>query len=232
MKNQFKKLFKHRADNVFKILFAMGLILIVYIIFTIQLKNIYQKSSIKGSKTWLDLIYYYTNQSNILVLITMTLFFTSFRKNPKFSCLAFITLTSILFTAIINHTIVCPTELKDFSFSLETYYHYHHTIIPILYTIFYFFKNIPPIDMKKVYISLIQPLVYFYFFLFQGLFNKNTKYPYSFIDPMNKGIFNITSEGGQGYFLVLLMSIILTILFYFYNYVLAFIKNRYFSYRG
>ncbi|MFP7699746.1 MAG: Pr6Pr family membrane protein [Candidatus Phytoplasma pyri] len=233
MKNKFKlffkKFFQHRADNIFKIFFALILILIVYIIFGIQLNNIYQKSAIVGSNKWQDLIYYFTNQSNILVLITMTLFFTSFRKNPKFSGLAFITLTSILFTFIVNHAIVDREEIQNFSFFSSTK-HYRHTIIPILYTIFYFFKNISPIAIKKVYISLIHPSAYFYFFLIRGLFDKETKYPYPFIDPTQKGIFNITSEGGQGYFLVLLMSFILTILFYFYNYGLAFIKNRYFSY--
>ncbi|WP_334331100.1 Pr6Pr family membrane protein [Candidatus Phytoplasma prunorum] len=233
MKNQFKlffqKFFKHRADNVFKILFALNLILIVYIIFGIQLKNICYKSSIKGSHGFQDLFYYFTNQSNILVLITMTLFFTSFRKNPKFSYFSFIALTSILLTCIVNHIIVDKEEIKNFSFFSNTN-HYRHTIIPILYTIFYFFKNIPPISIKKFYISLIHPLVYFYFFLIRGLFKQNAEYPYSFIDPNKKGVFNI--EGGQGYFFVLLISIILTILFYFYNYVLAFIKNRYFSYEN
>lgn len=201
-----------------KFIFSFLLFLICFIIFGINFFQI-----INSNKNFSNLIYKFTSESNITILIVMFLFFTPFRKNLKFSYLAFIALVSILFTSFINYTILDREEIKKFSFQQTI--HYRHTIIPFLYTIFYFStKDIKNLISRHVYVGLIHPLFYFIFFFIKGLFVKNAKYPYDFIDHNKKGIFRI--EKGQGYLYLILVVFILAIFLYIFSYFLNFLKKK------
>ncbi|MBS2126444.1 hypothetical protein J8J04_01940 ['Fragaria x ananassa' phyllody phytoplasma] len=214
---------KHSSDSFLKITFALVLTLITIIVFGYHIYDICSKK-----KEFHSLIYKFTSESNILVLVVMILFFTPLRNKKYFTYLSFIALISILFTFFISHIILCRQEITRFTFNMnQTTIHYKHTVIPILYTLFYFGNNLKAISVFQVYMCLIHPLSYFTFFLIKGLLNHNTIYPYGFIDPNNPGIFH--NHPRQGYPYLVLMVLVLSVLVYALAYVLILIKNKWFS---
>ncbi|WP_373375663.1 Pr6Pr family membrane protein [Candidatus Phytoplasma solani] len=215
-----KTFFKNYKDNFVVLSIAIILGTIAFITFGRHVDEI-----ISYRKCFSDLIYKFTSESNILVLGVMIAFFTPLRKSSSFTYLAFIALISISFTSIVNHTILDRDEIKGFNF--KDAIHYRHTIIPLFYVIFYFLsKEIYALSLKKVYMGLIHPLLYFCFFLIKGLIvGKSYVYPYGFIDPYRPGIFKIKEI--QGYRFLLLMVLVLTISLYLYSSLLTYIKKKY-----
>ncbi|WP_323847586.1 MAG: hypothetical protein Q2306_01715 [Phytoplasma sp.] len=229
-----KKNISKKKNNDFTKLYAIFLTLISLIIFII---NCYKKFNklVSFKLFFVDLIEYFTSQSNILILIVMFLFFTSLRFKKIFSVLMFIAAIDILLTFTLVHSFIYPNEkfyffeqIKEKIIFLDIK-HYHHTIIPILYLIFYFFKTNRGLNIKKAYLGVIHPLCYFFFFLFANYFDlfQPSYYPYDIIDPKQKGIFNITwRDGGQGYGYLTITIIILTIIYYWLSYSVLFLKNK------
>ncbi|MBP5835736.1 hypothetical protein [Candidatus Phytoplasma meliae] len=222
--SSFRKIFlKHSSDSFLKIIFALVLTLITMIVFGYHIYDICSKKQELRS-----LIYLFTSESNILVLVVMILFFTPLRNKKYFIYLSFIALISILFTFLVNHIILDSQEITKFTCNMnQTTIHYKHTVIPILYTLFYFGNNLKAISVSQVYMCLIHPLSYFTFFLIKGLLNHSASYPYDFIDPRKPGIFRIHPH--QGYPYLLLMVLVLSVLVYALAYVLTLIKNKWFS---
>ncbi|WP_341266819.1 hypothetical protein [Candidatus Phytoplasma fraxini] len=219
-----------KKDNCFSKVYVFILTLISSMIFIL---HCYRRLNIDNTQM-LELIDKFTYQSNIWILIVMCLFFTSLRYKKIFSILMFIAAINIFLTFSMVHLILFKDEktellrqLKEKIIFLDIK-HYQHTIIPILYLIFYFFRTNPGLNIKKAYLGIIYPLCYFFFYLFANISNlfKNKYYPYDIINPEKPGIFNIKSEGGQGYFYLFLAIIFLTIIYYFLSVIILFLKNK------
>ncbi|WP_017193811.1 hypothetical protein [Vaccinium witches'-broom phytoplasma] len=206
------------------VLFCLGLLSISLGVFIAQV----DEKVIKGTDLlhdWKKLFNKFTYQSNFLVLIVMLLFFTPWRKKKNFAVLTFITLVSILFTAIINHSILDRDEIKNFSFKTVDF---QHTIIPLLYTVFYFSKKNIGMSCKKAYLGIIHPLTYLIIYLIIGkIKGEDYKYPYDFINPHKPGIIgDLLGKTKQGYFYLFLTASLLTVLTYLFSLFLNFAKSK------
>lgn len=123
--------------------------------------------------------WYFTNQSNMLVTLTVVLYWIRLDHKPFFKYLASITLVNIFITATGFHFILAP-ETIDF------YGHLSHTIVPILYVVFYFTAIRAHLKLKQFWINLIYPMSYLLFVLILGDFPLRLVgggYPYGFVDP-------------------------------------------------
>ena len=78
--------------------------------------------------------FYFTTQSNILIVIVSLLYLFKQKRGPLFTSLSFITLINIFVTGVVFHTLLVP-----YMESVTFLNHVLHTINPILYIIFYFF---------------------------------------------------------------------------------------------
>jgi hypothetical protein len=216
---------KSRIYEFLFFLFCLCLLSITLGVFILQVyeKVIKTKEGINGLQKLFNM---FTYQSNFLVLIVIILFFTPFKKNKNFPFLTFITLVSILFTAIISHLVLNRKEIAKFSFRIVDF---QHTIIPLLYAFFYFSKKNIGISYKKSYLGIIHPLVYLIIYLIIGKIEGEVyKYPYDFISPNKPGIIGdlCKKEEAQGYSYLFLTSFILTVLTYFFSLFLNFTKIK------
>ncbi len=122
---------------------------------------------------------YFTNQANLIVLVTVFLVFINKHDQKWFKYLAAIALIDITMTGIIYHMMLAtpPVEFQS---------HLTHTITPILYILFYFIVLEETIKPKQFWIALIHPAMYFLFFLITGPIIGF--YPYGFMDASQQGL--------------------------------------------
>lgn len=120
----------------------------------------------------------FTNLSMIFVLLVVLFLTFDLGETKFFKYLTVITLVNILMTGLIYHFIV--NGISNFgSDSINS--HIKHTVLPIVYPIFYFVFLKDVIKLKEFWVALVFPLIYFLFFIvFGGLLNY---YPYNFMDP-------------------------------------------------
>lgn len=136
-------------------------------------------------------IFYFTTQSNLLVWIILAISFTKLIHRSWFRYLSFIALINILMTGLIFHIF-----LSSFLDVVELMQHVLHTIVPIIYIVYYMLFLSHKISYKSCYIGLIYPLIYLalvYLFI-EPLFGEklNAIYPnltsahyiYPFLDPL------------------------------------------------
>lgn len=187
--------------------------LITLIIFLIALLGI-TLSFIRSinEKNPLDMIAFFTNQSNILVTLILGLYFTKVKDKPIYKYLALIGLVDILMTGIIYHLIVNgPSQFLKVDFNG----HLVHTATPILYPIFYYLFIKGEIPFKKIWVSLMHPLAYFLYFILLGPIIK--WYPYNFLNPT-------LENSSLGSVLFFCLIILLPIIFIF-SIGLIYLKN-------
>jgi hypothetical protein len=127
--------------------------------------------------------WYFTNQSNTLVVIVAIAFWSRFEDQKWFKYLAQIVLVNIIITATGYHFILAPDNV-DF------YGHLSHTIVPIVYTIFYFTAVRAHLKLKQFLILIIYPMVYLGLVLLLGTFPLG-EYPYPFLDVDANGLSNV-----------------------------------------
>lgn len=127
--------------------------------------------------------WYFSNQSNTLVVITTVLFWSRFEKKTWFKYLSSIVLVNIIITATGFHFILAPDNV-DF------YGHLSHTIVPILYVVFYFIAVRVPIKLSMFWVNIIYPMVYLVLVLILGTFPLG-EYPYGFLDVEANGLTNV-----------------------------------------
>jgi hypothetical protein len=122
---------------------------------------------------------YFTNQSVMIVMITLLFFSINQRNHRYFKYLSAIALINIFITATGFHFILRPSNIGFQG-------HLSHTIIPILYIAFYmiFIKNI--LKLKEFLIVLIYPLLYLFFAIVLGPITNF--YPYGFLDVGTLGL--------------------------------------------
>lgn len=156
----------------------------------------------------LDNIKYYTNQSNLLVLMAVILYVS--KKNFKYlNHLAIIALFDIIVTGVIYNTLLRSYQTNMATMALTLVF-FNHTINPILYVVTYFLYFKKTLVIKDFYIMLLHPLLYFLFYMaFGGLLHY---FPYPFIDPQNQSAlkFFITN------FVILLPLMVILSLFLIY----------------
>jgi len=124
----------------------------------------------------------YTNISNILIFVVVTLYLTGYKDKNWFKYFAVIGLVAILMTGIIFHTLVSDGDVNFDG-------HIVHTINPILYPIFYFLLVTPGIRLRHFWVSLILPTVYFTVILSLGPWTH--WYPYGFMDPTKSSLLQV-----------------------------------------
>ncbi|WP_210954708.1 hypothetical protein [Candidatus Phytoplasma luffae] len=225
-----KKKFINKKKNTFFKIYSLILLIISLIVFIFHLKNNFFLTKSGFGKNFCNTFKHFTSQSNFFILIILILFFTPFFKNKYFHILTFITLINILLTFIVNHSFIAPDEKRKLfqniiNFEFPGLIHFQHTFIPILYIIFYFFSLNKGIDVKKSYLGIIYPLFYFLFFLILNFFKSEKYYPYDFINPDKKGIFELGQK--QGYLGLFLSISVLTLVFYFLSFFILFLKKKF-----
>lgn len=136
--------------------------------------------------------FYFTTQSNILIVIVSLLYLFKQKRGPLFTSISFITLINIFVTGVVFHTLLVP-----YMESVTFLNHVLHTINPILYIIFYFFIIKENLPAKKFYLSLIYPIVYMLlvYIIIEPIFGNmmevnlesfpSARYVYPFLDPGN-----------------------------------------------
>jgi hypothetical protein len=137
--------------------------------------------------------YFFTSQSNFLVMIVLFLNFTKFKKNKYYPLLAFITLIDILLTGIVWNLIASPTnELLEIKKNFFTISLFQHLYIPLFYVIFFFtpfyINSNSFFTLSRAYYGLIHPLFYLFYSLILGYFSEEKLYcyPYNFTNPNQK----------------------------------------------
>lgn len=124
---------------------------------------------------------YFTNISNLLIMVVLGLYLFEFHKKPWFKYIALIGLVNILMTGIIYHLLVNGiSQFGQVSFDS----HIKHTVNPVLYTVFYFLLVTQSVRLSKFWVTLIFPIVYFLFFIVFGQFIEP---PYNFMNPYASG---------------------------------------------
>ena len=136
--------------------------------------------------------FYFTTQSNILLVIVVSLYLFKQKRGHVFTSLAFIALINIFVTGVVFHTLLIP-YMEQVSFLN----HVLHTINPILYFLFYFLIIKEYLPTKKFFISLLYPLAYMIFVylivepIFGNMMDENlstfesARFVYPFLDPGN-----------------------------------------------
>lgn len=124
---------------------------------------------------------YFTNISNLLIMIVLGLYLFDFHERPWFKYIALIALVNILMTGIIYHLLVNGvSQFGQVSFDG----HIKHTVNPILYPVFFYLLVTPSIKLSKFWVTMIFPLAYFLFFVAFGQFIEP---PYNFMNPYATG---------------------------------------------
>ncbi len=122
---------------------------------------------------------YFTNQTTFLAVGISGLSFSVFKDKPWFTYLAGLTLVNIVLTGLTFHFIL------DIDRPITLQGHLAHTIVPILYLI-YFYLALPGFNYRKFYLLLIYPLVYLFTFVVTGPITGF--YPYWFLDIETEGL--------------------------------------------
>lgn len=104
---------------------------------------------------WVIITFYFTTQSNFLVFVVLLLFTLNQNKKPYFKYLAFIALFNISITALIFHTLLTG-EMTNIGYMQ----HALHTIVPLLYILFYYLIISESFKTRHAWVALIYPLVF------------------------------------------------------------------------
>ncbi|CCV64335.1 conserved hypothetical protein [Alteracholeplasma palmae J233] len=160
----------------------------------------------------LDMIAYFTNQSNILVVVVLSLYFFNKQDEKWYRILSIVALVDILMTGLIYHFVINGiANIGNMSFNGQLV----HTITPLLFPVFYYLLVKGVVTFKQLSFALVHPLIYFSFFMiFGGLIKW---YPYDFLNPTlpNKSLGSVAA-----FSLGILLPIILV-----FTLVLATLKN-------
>lgn len=124
---------------------------------------------------------YFTNISNLLIMVIFGLFLVGLKDKPWFKYLALIGLVNILMTGIIFHLLV--NGISNFT-TISVDSHIKHTVNPIIYPVFYYLLVTPGVKLKEFWVSLVFPLIYFVFFM---IFGQQIEPPYKFMNPYAEG---------------------------------------------
>lgn len=116
---------------------------------------------------------YFTNQSVMIVMITLILFITKFKAHPYFKYLSAIALINIFITSTGFHFILRPDNV-----GLQG--HLSHTIIPVFYVLFYMVFIRDVLKLKAFWVVLVYPIMYLVFAIILGPITNF--YPYGFIN--------------------------------------------------
>ncbi|WP_349402127.1 putative membrane protein [Candidatus Phytoplasma solani] len=131
-----------------------------------------------GHQTFIKMIFYFTYQSNLFVLIVYVLFFTKARNQDWYPYLVFVCLISILATGIIYHIVIDKFQhFKTFKWELSYIIsHLQHTFVPLIYLYFYFFVNTFAIPYKRMWMGWLHALVYMFCFSLYSRLSMNSYY--------------------------------------------------------
>ena len=130
---------------------------------------------------------YFTNQSNLIVFVTVFLVFVNWHDRKWFKYLSAIALVNITMTGLIYHLLLATPPILFQS-------HLTHTITPILYVLVYFTCLEDSLKPKQFWIPLIYPLIYFMFFIVTGPLTGF--YPYGFMNVSESGLLSVMKYVG------------------------------------
>ncbi|MBP5835692.1 hypothetical protein [Candidatus Phytoplasma meliae] len=132
----------------------------------------YGTSWYPNHNTLIKMVFYFTYQSNLFVLLVYILFFTKYRYQKWYHYLVFACLISILMTGLIFHIVINQfQQLTTFQFKLSYFLsHLLHTLTPLTFVYFYFKVNIFAISYRKIWIAWVHPFLYMLFFSLFGYF--------------------------------------------------------------
>jgi hypothetical protein len=116
---------------------------------------------------------YFTNQSVMIVMITLIVFLTSYKEHRYFKYLSAIALINIFITSTGFHFILRPANVGVQG-------HLSHTIIPLLYIVFYMIFIRDVLKLKAFWVVLIYPILYLIFAIILGPITQF--YPYGFLN--------------------------------------------------
>ncbi|WEK82549.1 MAG: hypothetical protein PR2021_4830 [Candidatus Phytoplasma pruni] len=139
-------------------------------------------------------LYFFTAQSNFLVILFLILSLTKFRHHKAYSLFAFIVLVDMLLTGLVWWLIATP--YSEWNLLITNPLHtscFEHTYFPLLYVLFYFLnQDIVCLKFKQSLIALFHPLFYLFYSLFLGFVSdqKWYSYPYNFMNPHEKCALN------------------------------------------
>jgi hypothetical protein len=159
--------------------------------------------------------WYFTNQSNTLVVITVALFWARFDNKKWFKYLASITLVNIVITATGYHFILAPDYVDFMS-------HLSHTIVPIAFVIWYFVSVRSTVPLKQFWINIIYPMTYLGLVLILGTFPLG-EYPYGFLDVGELGLSNVLQ------FTLTIMFPAYTVVAFLFTYLKQLLEKRLFN---
>lgn len=148
---------------------------------------------------------YFTNQSNLLVLVVILLVLLNKQDFKLFKYLSFSTLISISITGIIYNILLRGFKTSGFE-SIQN--ELTHLIIPLMYIYYYFKIEISDLKNNKFYVGLIHPILYLIVFLIVG--KLTNWYPYPFMN---------INENGLNQLLIITPLVILL------SYILIYIKG-------
>nr|WP_261974334.1 hypothetical protein [Milkweed yellows phytoplasma] len=167
-------------------------------------------------------LYFFTAQSNFLVILFLILSLTKFKHRKSYSLFSFIVLVDMLLTGLVWWLIAAPySEWNLLTTNPSHISCFEHTYFPILYVLFYFFNHdIVCLKFKQSLMVLFHPLFYLFYSLFLGFVSdqKWYIYPYNFMNPHSKCALNdslLKFLGGdhykeaQGFFGVCLNNLLL-----------------------
>lgn len=173
---------------------------------------------------WVILMFYFTIQSNLLVFIVLLLYAIGKKSKLYFKYLSFISLFNITITALVFHILLAPNMA-----STNYINHALHTIIPILYVLFYFLFVDEKFKTRHAWITLVYPLIFvinvylwkepLFGDYLDSIYNQlpGMRYIYPFLDP--------ASYPGGIQELVLFIIGILAPIFALISFSLLFLKN-------
>ena len=158
--------------------------------------------------------WYFTNQSNTIVLITVVLYWARYDNKPWFTYLASIALVNIIITASGFHFILAPDNIDFMG-------HLSHTIVPILYVLWYFIAIRNVVPLKQFWINVIYPMVYLGLVLILRTFPLG-EYPYGFLNVDEFGLSNVLQ------FTILVLFPIYTVVAFVFTYLKHVFEKKYF----
>jgi len=100
-------------------------------------------------------IFYFTTQSNVIIFLIITLYLLKKFKQPWFKIIALIGLIDIVVTGLFFHLFLA-SYMNSVGFMQQVL----HTVVPILYLIFYFVILEDTFRIRDIWISLIHPVIY------------------------------------------------------------------------
>jgi len=138
----------------------------------------------------LTTFFYFTSQSNLLILLVTILYLLGHSKKNWFKNLSFISLVNIIITGLVFHIFLTP-YIEHVTFTNQML----HTVTPIIYMIIYFIFLDFELPYKSVLITLIYPLIYMIsvYLIIEPFFGNTldlilpdftgARYIYPFLDP-------------------------------------------------